>query len=135
MNQKSESRSRFAEFLGNRLVLAGSGILLLLILSALTAAPRGWTRELFGPRISIRETIWVPAEGFGVRRAHLVRRRMAKAPAVEQQESQGFGGESVRHSPGAVLAAFNRHRASPALTLQELLGKRERPDGRAVEWS
>ena len=37
MNQKSESRSRFAEFLRNRLVLAGSGILLLLILSALTA--------------------------------------------------------------------------------------------------
>ena len=37
MNQKSESRSGFAEFLRNRLVLAGSGILLLLILSALTA--------------------------------------------------------------------------------------------------
>ena len=37
MNQKSESRSRFAELLRNRLVLAGSGILLLLILSALTA--------------------------------------------------------------------------------------------------
>ena len=37
MNQKSESRSRFSEFLRNRLVLAGSGILLLLILSALSA--------------------------------------------------------------------------------------------------
>ncbi len=37
MNQESESRSRFAEFLRNRLVLAGSSILLLLILSALTA--------------------------------------------------------------------------------------------------
>lgn len=65
MNQKSESRSRFAKFLGTRLVLAGCGILLLLILSALPTAPRGWTRELFGPRISIRETIWVPAEGLG----------------------------------------------------------------------
>ena len=65
MNQKSESRSRFAEFPGNRLVPAGSGILLPLILSALTAAPRGWTRELFGPRTSINETTWMPAEGLG----------------------------------------------------------------------